>query len=273
MKKTFKTKVFAAVLAAVCSVSAVTTASIMGASAASQNASSQTQSSKSAVIVNKTKSSTFVLPIKGEDWNYFANTLNVKVTCDFDYIKNICNFKFTAVKSGVTDVILKTQRADGKWDNTPVRITVDSQLLMNIVQTDSPYITEKSYTTEPVKNSSQQSNTTKTENNTQTSQAESGTVIAKNAANPFKLNLKGYDWNYYADSLNVKISCDFDYARNICGFIFTAVKPGTTNAVLKTQNADGKWTNTPVRITADNNLKITVVQTGYPFITNSSRTA
>ena len=249
MKKTIKTKAIAAVLAAVCAVSAVTTAAIVSASAASVST-SQSQTSKSVMIIAKTYDNTFVMPMKGEDWTYFADSLNVKVTCDYDYKNNMCNFKFTALKAGVVNVVLKTQNTDGKWTNTPVRITADSNLLMTIVQTDNAYITEKSYTETP---------------------AAKGTVIVTNAGNPFTLPIRGNDWTYTADSLNVKIGCDFDYKNNVCKFKFTAVKPGVTNAILRTEREDGKWNNIPVTITADNSLKITVVQTANAYITNTKR--
>ena len=87
----------------------------------------------------------------------------------------------------------------------------------------------------------------------------------------FTLPIRGNDWTYTADSLNVKIGCDFDYKNNVCKFKFTAVKPGVTNAILRTEREDGKWNNIPVTITADNSLKITVVQTANAYITNTKR--
>ena len=270
MKKTIKTKAIAAVLAAVCAVSAVTTAAIVSASAASVST-SQSQTSKSVMIIAKTYDNTFVMPMKGEDWTYFADSLNVKVTCDYDYKNNMCNFKFTALKAGVVNVVLKTQNTDGKWTNTPVRITADSNLLMTIVQTDNAYITEKSYTETPAKTTSSETKKTETETKKTETPAAKGTVIVTNAGNPFTLPIRGNDWTYTADSLNVKIGCDFDYKNNVCKFKFTAVKPGVTNAILRTEREDGKWNNIPVTITADNGLKITVVQTANAYITNTKR--
>lgn len=134
MKKTVKTKVFATVLAAVCAVSAVSTAAIIGVSAASSST-SVSQSNKEAVIVSKTSGSTFVLPIKGIDWNYYADSLDAKVTCDIDFNTGVCNFKLTAVKPGAANIDLKTKDSSGVWTVTPIRVTVGSDLKMSIVQT------------------------------------------------------------------------------------------------------------------------------------------
>ncbi len=268
MKKSVKSKVFAIVLSAVCAASAISAVSIVSSAAASKQTAA---SSTSAVIVEKTSGSTFTLPMKGEDWNYFADSLNVKVTCDYDYNNSLCNFRFTAVKAGVTNVVLKTQRNDGRWDNTPVRITTGSDLRMNIVQSGNAYVTDKSYTEEsskPAKTTETKSDI-KTETKTETS-SQTGTVSAQGKT--ATVTLKGQDWTYFIDSLNIKVSCDFDYNKNICKFNLTAVKPGVTNAVLKTQRADGKWDNTPVRATVGKDLSITVEQTGSTYVTAHSYT-
>ena len=132
MKKagTIKTKVVAGVIAAVCAVSVISTGAIIGASAfslASSNA-------DTAVIERRTSGSTFTLPMKGIDWNYFSDSLDVTVDCEIDFSRNLCNFKFTAIRPGAANITLQTKSTDGTWSNTPIRITVDSDLRMNIVQ-------------------------------------------------------------------------------------------------------------------------------------------
>ena len=133
MKKagTIKTKVVAGVIAAVCAVSVISTGAVMGASAfSSANANAGT-----AVIERRTSGSTYTLPMKGVDWNYFSDSLDVTVDCEIDFNCNLCNFKFTAVRPGTANITLQTKSTDGTWSNTPIRITVDRDLRMNIVQT------------------------------------------------------------------------------------------------------------------------------------------
>ena len=261
MKKTIRTKVFASVIAAVCAVSAITTVSMISASAYSNN--SQLVSS-SYIIIAKTSDSTFTMPMKGEDWTYYADSLNVKVRCDYDYSSNTCNFRFTAVKAGTANIVLKTQNTDGTWLNTPVRVTVGSDLTMNIVGTGSPYTTEKSYTTE------KQTGTPAAQEKTDTQEKKSDDT--QKTAGHASFSVAGNDWNYYIDSLCVKVTCDYDYTGSMCNFRFTAVKPGTANAVLKAETKDGKWLNIPVSITVDNNMQVSFTQSGETYITASSRT-
>ncbi len=73
----------------------------------------------------------------------------------------------------------------------------------------------------------------------------------------------------WIDSLNINVSCDFNYSTSTCRFIIKGVKPGVTNAVLKTLRADGKWDNTPVRFTVDQYLNVTGKQTGRMFVTGT----
>lgn len=259
MKKTVRTKVFAAVMAAVAAISVGTAAIAVTASAVSDNTSAS-QAENSTVITNRTTGNTFTLPIRGEDWNYYADSLNVKISCDFDYNHNICNFKFTAVKPGITNAVLKTQNKYGSWDNTPVRIVANNDLTMQIVQSGDAYETEKSYTEEaakPVKTTTSSADTRETK---QTS----------TKASTKELSVPGENWTYYIDSLNIKVTCDFDYSSSICNFKLTAVKPGTTNAVLKTQRKDGKWDNLPVRVVVNDDMTMTITQTGSTYVTAHS---
>ena len=132
MKKTgtIKNKVFAGVIAAVCAVSVISTGAIIGASAFS----SASSNADTAVIERRTSGSTFTLPMKGIDWNYFSDSLDVTVDCEIDFSRNLCNFRFTAIRPGAANITLQTKSTDGTWSNTPIRITVDRDLRMNIVQ-------------------------------------------------------------------------------------------------------------------------------------------
>ena len=132
MKKasTIKSKVFTGVIAAVCAVSVISTGAIMGASAFS----SANGNADTAIIERRTSGNTFTLPMKGVDWNYFSDSLDVTVDCEIDFSNNLCNFRFTAIRPGTANITLQTKSTDGTWSNTPIRITVDSDLRMNIVQ-------------------------------------------------------------------------------------------------------------------------------------------
>lgn len=132
MKKTgtIKTKVIAGVIAAVCAVSVISTGAVMGASAFS----SANGNGGTAVIERRTSGNTYTLPMKGVDWNYFSDSLDVTVDCEIDFSCNLCNFTFTAIRPGTANITLQTKSTDGTWSNTPIRITVDSDLRMNIVQ-------------------------------------------------------------------------------------------------------------------------------------------
>ena len=241
MKKagTIKTKVFAGVIAAVCAVSVISTGAVVGASAFS----SANGNAGTAVIERRTSGSTYTLPMKGVDWNYFSDSLDVTVDCEIDFNYNLCNFKFTAIRPGMANITLQTKSTDGTWSNTPIRITVDRDLRMNIVQTG---------------NAAANNNIKFTVDEDDTA----ATIANKTANSTFDLPMKGIDWNYYADSLNVKVSGDVDFNNSMCTFTFKAVKPGVTNFELQTKETDGTWVNTPVRITVDKDLSMNIVQTG-----------
>ena len=241
MKKTgtIKTKVFAGVIAAVCAVSAISTGAIVGASAHS--------SASTTVIESRTSSSVFTLPMKGVDWNYYADSLDVLVDCEIDFNYNLCNFKFTAVRPGAANITLQTKDTYGVWTNTPIRITADKNLRMKIVQTG-----------DAVAANNDNSNIKYVVDENETA-AE---IVNRTSGNVFDLPMKGIDWNYSADSLNVKVSGDVDYNSNLCKFTLKAVKPGITNITLQTKDTCGTWTNTPIRVTVGNDLRMNIVQTG-----------
>ena len=93
------------------------------------------------------------------------------------------------------------------------------------------------------------------------------TAETKKSVKTVELKFDAYDWNYSAESTNAKITCEFDYAAKNARFIATGTKAGITKAVLKVKNAEGKWHNIPVTFTVDNDLNVSVKQTGDMFTT------
>ena len=89
----------------------------------------------------------------------------------------------------------------------------------------------------------------------------------KKSMKTIELKFDAYDWNYSAESTNAKITCEFDYADKNAKFIATGTKAGITKAVLKVKNAEGKWHNIPVTFTVDDDLNVSVKQTGDMFTT------
>ena len=173
MKKTgtIKNKVFAGVIAAVCAVSVISTGAIIGASAFS----SASSNADTAVIERRTSGSTFTLPMKGVDWNYFSDSLDVTVDCEIDFSRNLCNFRFTAIRPGAANITLQTKSTDGTWNNTPIRITVDSDLRMNIVQNGKAAATNND-----IKFTVDEDNTTKTSAGAEKSTAQDNSRVETN---------------------------------------------------------------------------------------------
>lgn len=146
MKNTIRTKVLASVLATVCAVSVMSTVAAVSVSAASISRSSfVSQSINNLVDIQRTYDNEFTISIDGEDWTYYTDSMNVKVSCDYNYNYDICTFKITALKQGDANVVLKTQFSDGRWSNTPIAVHVFNDLTMSVFQTSMAYITEKSY--------------------------------------------------------------------------------------------------------------------------------
>ena len=96
---------------------------------------------------------------------------------------------------------------------------------------------------------------------------EMPTAETKKSVKTVELKFDAYDWNYSAESTNAQITCEFDYAAKNARFIATGTKAGITKAVLKVKNAEGKWHNIPVTFTVDNDLNVSVKQTGDMFTT------
>ena len=95
MKKTIRTKVFASLIAAVCAVSAITTVSMISASAYNNG---NDLVSKSYVITAETYGDTFVMPIKGENWNYYADLFHLSPLNIFSSFLIILSLYFFGLK-------------------------------------------------------------------------------------------------------------------------------------------------------------------------------
>ena len=131
-KNNIKTKVIGTVMAALCVVSAGTAISAVSASAATANV---------PVAAKAVTGRACRFTVKGSNWNYSADSLCAKITCNFNYNTKTCQFIARGTEAGITNAILKAKRADGKWDNTPVRFTVDSALNVTGKQTGRTFIT------------------------------------------------------------------------------------------------------------------------------------
>lgn len=235
MKKTVTRKIFAGIMAAVCAVSAAAIIPAATASAASDYGYSS--SYRQVAEVN----------LWGEDWNYSADSLCAKITCDYNWFTKNCLFKATGVTPGVTNAILMAEVSDGKWQNVPMKFIVDNNLNVTSISNGSVYYTYKN-----------------TNNNQNQNQSQTNNQSAKTTT----YTMTGSDWNYSADSYSATITCDYNWSTSTCKFIIKANYAGVTNAILKAQRSDGRWDNTPIRFTVDNNLNISYQVTGNVFITN-----
>ena len=228
MKKSVK--VMAVVLAAVCAVSTGVTVAAVSAEV----------NAKSAVSVKKAENAEIVL--KGCDWNYSADSFNAVISCDFDYVGKTAKFIAKGKEKGITNAVLKTKNDDGTWNEFKVKFVVDGD--MNVkAETEQ----EKPETEEKIE--------------------ASDTKEEKKTGKAFTVEFQGYDWTYKADSLNVKISCDFDYTKKNAKFIVEGVKAGKTNAVLKVKYANGKWANIPMTFTVNDDLDVTGIMAAEDYTT------
>lgn len=136
MKKNVKTKIMGTVLAALCAVSTVAAASTFG-----------TVSAATAPTASVASNAQYGKDCKMHfddiyNWTFSLFEDNVSITCDADWSTNECTFYAHGNYEGTADAILMTQRADGRWNNTPVRFTVDSNLNVTGQATGRTYITD-----------------------------------------------------------------------------------------------------------------------------------
>lgn len=133
MRKTMRTRIMGTVLAAVCALSAAAAVSTVSASAASVEENTAVAAQRNGRACTHT--------LYGCNWNYSADSLNASITCQFDYCSRTCRFIATGVEQGETNAILKAKRDDGRWDNVPIRFTVDGNLNVTGEITGPSFIT------------------------------------------------------------------------------------------------------------------------------------
>ena len=158
MKKTVKTKVMAAVLAAVTACSAGAMA--VTAFAAEKHpgecgynyyvneygkhpGESGYRYQEMSTLETKKSMKTFELEFDAYDWNYSAESTNAQITCEFDYAAKNAKFIVTGTKAGITKAVLKVKNAEGKWYNIPVTFTVDNDLNVSVKQVGDVFTTTK----------------------------------------------------------------------------------------------------------------------------------
>ncbi|MBQ2347465.1 MAG: hypothetical protein II388_03725 [Clostridia bacterium] len=158
MKKTVKTKVMAAVLAAVTACSAGAMA--VTAFAAEKHpgecgynyyvneygkhpGESGYRYQEMSTLETKKSMKTFELEFDAYDWNYSAESTNAKITCEFDYAAKNAKFIVTGTKAGITKAVLKVKNAEGKWYNIPVTFTVSDDLNVSVKQVGDVFTTTK----------------------------------------------------------------------------------------------------------------------------------
>ena len=141
-KNNVKVRVIGTAMAAICTISAATAISTVGASAASINTASvsaQAKRAKSCLFIAHGKTS------YGYDWDYTADSTAAKITVTYDFNTNKYTFKATGMYVGKTNAILKYATIDGKWHNIPVTYTTDKNLNVTGKQTGREYITNTRY--------------------------------------------------------------------------------------------------------------------------------
>ena len=158
MKKTVKTKVMAAVLAAVTACSAGAMA--VTAFAAEKHpgecgynyyvneygkhpGESGYRYQEMSTLETKKSMKTFELEFDAYDWNYSVESTNAQITCEFDYAAKNAKFIVTGTKAGITKAVLKVKNAEGKWYNIPVTFTVSDDLNVSVKQVGDVFTTTK----------------------------------------------------------------------------------------------------------------------------------
>ena len=136
MKKNVKTRIMGTALAALCAVSTIAAASSVGTVCAA------TSPSASVSARNQYRKGCKMHFTGIYNWTYSLYDGNVSISCDADWSNNECTFYAEGNYEGTADAVLMTQRADGRWNNTPVRFTVDENLNVTGRATGRTYVTD-----------------------------------------------------------------------------------------------------------------------------------
>lgn len=137
-KNNIKARIIGTALAAVCAVSSLAAVSAVGASAAvidnSISVSAQASNKECRMTVN------------GKNWTYWIqDNVNISIKGQLDFSNGTCTFIIKGLTPGVSNTVLKTLRDDGKWNNIPVRFTVDGNLNVTGQQTGRAFVTNTKY--------------------------------------------------------------------------------------------------------------------------------
>ena len=136
-KNNIKTRVLGTVLAAVCAVSTLAAVSVSGVSAA-------TVETASVAAQSGGKACAFTMAGQYSTYWLIDNT-NVSIKGNLNFENGTCRFIIKGLEPGTANAVLKTQREDGKWNNVPVRFTVDSNLNVTGKQTGALFVTNTKY--------------------------------------------------------------------------------------------------------------------------------
>ena len=68
----------------------------------------------------------------------------------------------------------------------------------------------------------------------------------------------GYDWTYSADSGCAKITCDYDFGKELYTFAASGVTPGTDHVELMYKDSNDKWQTVSLTLNVDNSLNTTI---------------
>ena len=68
----------------------------------------------------------------------------------------------------------------------------------------------------------------------------------------------GYDWTYSADSGCAKITCDYNFGKELYTFTASGVTPGTDHVELMYKDSNDKWQTVSLTLNVDNSLNTTI---------------
>ena len=135
--KSLKVKVIAAALASVCAVSTI------GAVVVSADNSVKGFNGQNLVSQNSVKYNTpFEYKCNGAtpygyDWTYSIDSLNVSVDCDYDFNNYQYTFHIDGVEEGYVNVVLMYVNMQNQWVRVPMKLYVDRNLNVTIVDNAS----------------------------------------------------------------------------------------------------------------------------------------
>lgn len=70
----------------------------------------------------------------------------------------------------------------------------------------------------------------------------------------------GYNWTYSSYGIVVDITCKYHFDQGMYDFIITGTEPGTTEFTLIYYTGDDETVSVPMRVSVDENLKVTRIE-------------